>query len=270
MSQETSSRFATIARALPDPASASASEELARRFAGLYGLSQRSNYIFGSPLGPFYVRGRHHPLPRFVYFGPHTSDESLRLAFLSGFDHRDLRGTFGLLHFIERLALEPGLGQGLNLAFFPLLDVLGLERGAENRGLAAAHWGFTRAPELELLEKDARLRGYHGFVRVESAPGEEVVSLRLRGHPAAAALGVELISSEDVEPLPVRWEAGAAGFLPADGPLSIADDLPFLPFELTLRIPAAWPADLHREAIGSILKRFVLRYRGHQAYAQHL
>jgi hypothetical protein len=34
--------------------------------------------------------------------------------------------------------------------------------------------------------------------------------------------------------------------------------------------PAAWPAELYREAVASILKRFVLRYRGIVAYAADL
>lgn len=270
MSQETFTRFAAVTHAVA-PAFPAAPQALSDRLTALYGLSQRSNHVFGSPLGPFHDRSRHHHVPRFVYFGPHTSEESLRLAFYTGFDHRDLRGMLGLLHFVERLALSPDLGHGLNLSFFPLIDVLGLESGDEDgRGLATAHWGRTRAPEIGLLEKDACLHGYHGFVRIESAPGDDVIGIRLRGHPDLVATGVELISSNDTDPLPVRWEAGVDGFLPADGPLSIADDLPFPPFELTLRIPAAWPAELHREAITSILKRFVLRYRGHQAYGQHL
>ncbi len=269
MSYETSTRFAGVTHAPPLTVPA-APAAFAQRLASLYGLAQRSDYVFGSPLGPFYHESRHHAVPRFVYFGPHTSNESLRLAFYAGFDHRDLRGTFGLLHFVERLALSPDLGQGLNLSFFPLLDVLGLTDGEATRDLASAHWARPRAPEISLLEKDACLHGYHGFVRIEAAPGDEVVGIRLRGHPDLRATGVELISSLDTDPLPVRWEAGVDGFLPADGPLSVADDLPFPPFELTLRIPAAWPSELHREAIASTLKRFVLRYRGHQAYAQHL
>ena len=56
----------------------------------------------------------------------------------------------------------------------------------------------------------------------------------------------------------------------AYGPLTMADDQPFHPFELTLRIPAAWSAELYREAVASILKRFVLRYRGIVAYGQNL
>lgn len=266
---ETSSRYAAVTRALPS-IPAAAPELLARRLSELYGLAQRSNYVFGSPVGPFYREGRSYTVPRFVYFGPHTSDESLRLAFYAGFDHSDLRGTLGLLHFVERLALAPELGQGLNLSFFPLIDVLGLAGVTGDRALATAHWGRRPAPELELIEKDACLHGYHGFVRIELGAGDEAISIRLRGHPDLEAVGVELISSLDVDPLPVRWEAGTAGFLPADGPLSIADDLPLPPFELTLRLPAAWPAELHREAVGSILKRFILRYRGHHAYAQHL
>ena len=50
----------------------------------------------------------------------------------------------------------------------------------------------------------------------------------------------------------------------------MADDLPVRPFELTLRLPSAWPAELYREATASILKRFIIRYRGILAYGQHL
>jgi hypothetical protein len=243
-----------------------------QRLSDVYGLSQRSNYVFGSPLGPFYERGHSLQLPRFVYFGPETHDESLRLAFLSGFDHTDLRGAVALVHFVERLALEPDLGQGLNLSFFPLIDAAGLQHGTRDRGLARASWATAGTPEVAALANDARVRSYHGFVRVETAPGEEVVTCSLRGSTAASALasGVELISSEDFEPLAVRWEAHGGDEIAADGPLTLVDDLPFRPFELTLRIPAVWSADLYREAVASILKRFILRYRSIQAWGQHL
>jgi hypothetical protein len=52
--------------------------------------------------------------------------------------------------------------------------------------------------------------------------------------------------------------------------LSMADDLPLRPFELTVRLPAAWPLDRYADAAASILKRFVLRYRGFISYAQYL
>lgn len=264
-----SSRFETVTRALAPSGPISSSLEFNERLTALYALAHRSQYVFASPLGPFYRRARHYHVPRFVYFGPQTSDESLRLAFYAGFDARDLRGTLSLLHFVERLALQPELARGLNLSFFPLTDVAGLIHG-DSGGLADASWSYPPAPEIDLLSKDARGRGYYGFVRVETADtDEDVVTIRLRGH-ALEAVGVEIISSEDVEPWAVRWVTEPADAIVGDGPLSLADDLPFEPFELALQLPSTWSAEMHREATASILKRFILRYRGFHAYGQHL
>ncbi|HSI09148.1 MAG: hypothetical protein ACAH89_05265 [Rariglobus sp.] len=247
----------------------SPSIEFNDRLTSLYALAQRSRYVFASPLGPFYRKARHYHVPRFVYFGPHTSDESLRLAFHAGFDSADLRGTLALLHFIERLALTPDLGQGLNLSFFPLADITGLLR-SESQQLAAHSWIDSRVPELELLASDTRSRAYHGFVRIESTDAnDDVITIRLRGH-SADALGLELLSSNDISPWDVRWESGPVDAAPADGPLSLSDDLPFRPFELTIGLPSAWSVELHREAVTTILKNFIQRYRGFHAYAQHL
>jgi hypothetical protein len=148
---------------------------------------------------------------------------------------------------------------------------LGLAGIAPGRDLGHENWARTTAPELSLLEKDARVRGYHGFVRIETAQGDDTVTVRLRttAQVKNPTPGVELITSEDLEPFAVRWENGTVS--PSeDGPLASVDDLPFQPFELTLRLPGAWTAKLHREATASILKRFVLRYRSLIAYGQHL
>lgn len=260
-----------VARALDAPGPLSLPAAFSEQLSSLYQLVQRSNYLFGSPMGPFFFGARSFHLPRFVYFGPNTSDASLRLAFLAGFDHRDLRSTLAMLRLVEGLALKPDLGQGLNLSFFPLLDVLGLAQLAGVRRLEQENWAHTTAPEIVLLEKETRQRAFHGFVRLETAPGEDIVVVRLRA-PAPLeniAPALELISSEDVSPLPVRWESESTAET-RHGPLDIADDLPLPPFELVVRLPAAWPLDLYAEAAASILKRFVLRYRGFISYAQHL
>ena len=270
MSTELSSRLSKVAR-LSEPAALSLTALFGEQLATLYGLVQRSSHVFGSPIGPFHWQARAFHLSRFVYFGPDTTDAAVRLAFLAGFDHRDLRGTLALLHFVERLALKPDIGQGLNLSFFPLVDVLGLAGHAPERALAQQSWIKAAAPELDLLEQDARLRSYHGFIRIESAHGDDTITVRLRSpasleHPTPE---VELIAADDVTPFPVRWETDTSSVL-TDGPLTLADDQPLRPFELTLRIPASWSAELYREAVASILKRFVLRYRGIVAYGQHL
>jgi len=242
------------------------------RLSALYALSQQNQNLFVSPLGPVYYAHRHAWLPRFVFFGPHATDDSWRLSFLAGFDHRDLRASRALLCVIEQLAANAGSGHGLNLSFFPLIDVAGHWLGARPRALDAANWSLSSAPEINLLEKDARQRGYHGFIRVEATPpGDDVVSVRMR-EPAGLAPSpdVELISSEDTDPFPVRFERASAGGLISDGPLTMANDLSNQPFELTLRVPRAWPDEIHDRAVVDILMRFILRYRAFQAYGQHL
>jgi hypothetical protein len=260
-----------VARASEPPVWLSLPTAFGDQLSTLYQLVQRSSNVFGSPLGPISTDTQQLYLPRFVYFGPNAADTALRLSFIAGFDHRDLRSTLALLRLIEGLALQPDLGQGLSLSFFPLLDVLGLARGESNRALSTHGWLRPSAPEIGLLEKDARVRSYHGFIRLESGSNDDVIVVRLRSPLPIEnfAPSLELISSDDLEPFAVRWESDASGDL-TGGPLSMADDLPLQPFELTVRIPASWSLDLYAEAAASILKRFVIRYRGFISYAQHL
>lgn len=263
-----SSRPATVARASAPVSSLSLSAALGEQLSTLYTLAQRSDFVFGTPLGPFLHAGRTHYLPRFVYFGPHTSEESPRVAFLAGLDHRDLRSTLALLHLVEELALAPDIGQSLHLAFYPLVDVLGHLQPEIGRNLARQNWSAASAPEIDTLAREARLRTYHAFVRLESVTADDTVTLRVRT-PFGSSSGAPLLSSEDTDPYPVRWEVEPDAPV-STGPLSLGDGLRFRPLDLTLRVPAAWSPEFHREAVASILKRFIVRYRGFLAYGQHL
>ncbi len=247
------------------------SDSLRPELSALYALSQNSRHIFASPVGPFSAGGKPAYLPRFVFFGPHACDDSWRLALLAGFDHRDLRSSRALIALATRLASDSETGHALNLSFFPVVDATGLATGASGRRLAEAHWRSGAAPELELLEKDARQRSYHGFVRVETGGADEdLIILRVRGPFAnAQSPDLELVTSEETRTFPVRFEAVAGGPAPG-GPLSVADDLPGEPFELTLRIPETWSDEAYQDAAVTLLERFLKRYRAFQAYGQHL
>lgn len=234
----------------------------------LYALSQNSPHVFASPLGPFLLGRRAAYLPRFVFFGPHACDDSWRLALLAGFDHRDTRASRALVALATRLAADSETGHGLNLTFFPLVDVA----GAPGRDLGSAHWGRQAAPEIGLLGQDARVRGYHGFVRIETGAADDAfIGLRVRG-PFAGVLrpNLELVGPGESRSIPIRFEAAPEGDAPVDGPLSIADDLMLRPFELTFRMPAAWPDETYQHAAVTLLERFLRRYRAFQAYGQNL
>lgn len=256
---------------LPSDPRAVAAEEFYTHLSAVYSLSQENPHVFASPLGPVSHGEDHAWLPRFVFFGPATTDESWRLAFYAGFCRNDLRASHALLGLVESLARHAEEGHALNLTFLPLVDLAGHLFNAPGRKLGSTHWGRATAPEIAALEKDARRSGYHGFIRVETAPaGDEGASLCMR-----APLGtvptpdVEIVTSADFEPFHVRLERQAEAEA-WHGPLSIADDLPVRPFELTLRVPASWPDELYRRAVETILGRFVLKYRAFQAFGGHL
>jgi hypothetical protein len=243
---------------------------LAERLGALYELAQRSAHVFGSPLGPFRLGGRELALPRFVYFGPHTSQESLRLAVLSGCTRHERTAAQALLGVIESLARAADIGQSLNVSFFPVVNVGALLADQEERDLGAENWVRSAAPEIALLNQDARRCGYAGFMRVtsslESEPAAWVRSVRpTTAHPAA----IELFAAADFAPWPVQFETVAAESV-AHGPLTLADDLPFAPFEVELALPADWPPRRAEAELGPLLKRLIVRYRAFLAYGQHL
>jgi hypothetical protein len=254
------------------PVGAGSHDPLQAGLSALYELAQNSRYVFASPLGPIAFGATRAYLPRFVFFGPNACDESWRVAFIAGLDHRDARASRALVALVARLAANSETGHALNLSFFPLVDIGGLVSGSSDRRLSAAHWGREAPPEIGLLEQDARARGYHGFVRVETGhTDDELIGVRVRGSfSEAASPDLGLITSEETRSFPVRFEAPSGAGAPADGPLSAADDYPVNPFELTLRIPGAWSDDAYQHAAVTLLERFLARYRAFQAYGQHL
>jgi hypothetical protein len=261
----------SVARSVSAQEADSIPAAFAQQLKELAQLTRQSSHLYSSPLGPFRHNARQFPLPHFTYFGASTADESPRLSFLAGFDSRDLHGTHALLHLVRLLTLQPEIAQGLHLAFFPLVDVLGLSGESPHRDLARTSWRTPATPELELLSQDALLYGYQGFIRLESTTDDDVVSIHARGLDAFSPADPReaILSSEDVAPFTVRWEAAPSG-KPQDGPLSLGNDLPHEAFELTLRIPHSWSPELYREAATTILKRFIRRYRTFLAHAQHL
>lgn len=243
---------------------------LADRLSALVEAAPLSDYLFSSPLGPFYSGDTAHYLPHFVYFGPHSSQESLRLALIAGEGRHDLLAARALVTFVERLAQHPELGHSLNLSFFPVANVLRHLGGDEERELSNADWSRADEPEIRLLAQDARLRGYEGFVRVVTSADETPSAwVRKIATESTAATDVELFNSEDFNPWSVRFETLGVGGASA-GPLTLAADLPFAPFEIELALPAHWTQAQADRAIGSLLKRLVVRYRAFHAYGQHL
>lgn len=246
------------------------SSSLSERLGALAEAAQESDHIFASPLGPFFASDMPVYLPRFVYFGPNSSEASLRLALLAGVGRHDLLAAQSLVAFVEGLARRPDIGQGVNLSLFPVVNARRFLAGAEERDLSAVHWGQSGEPEIKLLSMEARVRSYHGFVSVVTT-SDETPAARVRTvlteHVAASE--VELFNSEDFGPWSVRFEALTARAA-TEGPLTLAQDLAFAPFEVEIALPPHWAQAHADRTLASLLKRLIQRYRGFFAYGQHL
>jgi len=245
-------------------------EQLSR----LYGLSEKSPHVFGSPLGPFILRGVSYHLPRFVSFGPESAEDSIRLALHAGFDGRDHRGASALATFVERLALTPDIGRGLNLSFFPVVNpsgfAFGIPRNVNAVDLATENWEDSSEPEIAFLRHDAYARGYHGFIRLESGPGEQIVGTVRSTYRPTNRDAALFFPPQDDAAFPVLWTSVSDPNAVRQGPLSIADDYAVSPFEVVLRFPATWNDELYRAAVGQTLHQFIGHYRAMFAYGLNL
>lgn len=259
--------------AAPSGPADSAAEALHARVSAAYALAQSNPHVFASPLGPFRHHGRAVWLPRLVFFGPHASNDSWRLAFLGSLDHRDLRPAHAVLEVLTRLAGDRVSGHALNVTFFPVVDAAGLALRLPSRALAQEAWPGSRAPEIRLLERDARERGYHGFVRIETAPaGEDQMTVSVRGseRSAAGSLTADFLAADAASAPAVRFERVLLGAGAVTGPLSMVGDVAMPPFELTLRIPASWSDTDYNTATADVALRLLRSYRAFQAYGGQL
>lgn len=238
------------------------------RLSRLYTVAQDADYVFGSPLGP--LAGATLALPRFVYFGPQTSEVSPRLSVLSGLGRHDALAARALLAFIERLARSPEIGHALNIAFFPVANASALLGDTEDNDLGRETWTDAHTPELRLLAQDARQRQYQGFIRVVTTADDEPSAwVRTIDSHFAERSTADVFDSRDFEP----WQVGFATLsatAAVRGPLSLAHDLPFPPFDVELAIPADWSQAHADTQLAAILKRLITHYRGFIAYGQHL
>jgi hypothetical protein len=234
-------------------------------------LASHSPNLFASPLGPLYHQGKLFMLPRHVFFGENTAEEAWRIAIYSGFSGLDASLALGSLRALERLVLEPKLGESFNLVFHSFANPSGLMDGtaATRTGhqLLDQHWANSPTAELQLLERDARTMQYHGVILLRSDPQATELRGLLRGfspgEPFLHAEPVKGTSKAGYLPFkfPVQWESHPEGYLARSGPLTLVDDLRVRPFEVTFVVPSNASVEWASQAVSSTLRVFLNNFR---------
>ncbi len=234
-------------------------------------LGSHSPNLFASPLGPLHHRGDQYMLPRHVFFGENSAEEAWRIAIYSGFSGLDARLGLGSLRALERLVLEPKLGESFNLVFHSFVNPSGLTDGtvATRAGhrLLDQNWATSPAAELQLLERDARTMQYHGVIQLRTDPAVSELQGWLRGfspgEPFLHGEPVKGTSRAGYLPFkfPVQWQSHPEGYVAKTGPLTLAEDLRVRPFEVTLVVPATASVEWASQAVSSTLRVFLNNFR---------
>jgi hypothetical protein len=236
----------------------------------LYEEASASDSVFGSPLGPIEGPNGKTFLPQFVYFGPDSGFDPVRIAVFGGLSGDDLKGSWSLIDWIRALLVHPDIGRGVSVSIFPLVNLHAIQGGAESAGLQDADWFESRIPEIQLITRNAKIRSYQGFIRVESSRDlVPNVVVRTAVNRRADRSPAEIFAASDCEPWETRFETlGSKGKLL--GPLSLARELNTALFEVVLSLPASWGRSAWTSSLLPLLGRLVASYRRFFSYGGEL
>jgi hypothetical protein len=249
-----------------------AGAEEARIYAStgaLYEEASASDSVFGSPLGPIEGPNGRTFLPQFVYFGPDSSIDPVRIAVFGGLSKDDFKGSWSLIDWIKALLVHPDIGRGVSVSVFPIVNLFTTQGGAET-ALQDGDWFGSRVPEIRLITENAKTRSYQGFIRVESSRDSVPnVVVRTAVNRRAQHSLAEVFASSDFEPWETRFETlGPKSKL--YGPLSLSRELNTALFEVVLSLPASWSQSAWSSNLLPLLGRLVASYRSFFSYGGEL
>lgn len=263
------------------PASAPPRHDPDRLLATFDALADRSPHCLSRAGGAFEAAGRSQRLARYIYLGPDSDGDPLRLAVFAGIHGDEPAGTLALLQLVQTIEQHPELIRGYALFVYPVGNPTGLAAGTRenHRGLDLNRqfWRASPEPEIRFLESELWMHAFHGLITLHSddtSPGlyGYVKGALLSSHllePALAAAEAHL--PRDNRPVIDGWPAargiiqeGFPGVLTAPGcPTSP-------PFEITLETPALAPEPLQVKALNAAVQAILTRYREFMAYAPNL
>jgi hypothetical protein len=248
-------------------------DEAAKIYAStgaLYEEASASDSVFGSPLGPIEGPNGRTFLPQFVYFGPDSSIDPVRIAVFGGLSGEDLKGSRSLINWIKALLVHPNIGKGVSVSVFPIVNLNAIWAGAASTGLKDSDWSGSPIPEIRLISQNAKIRSFQGFIRVESSRDSvpRVVvrtAVNRRTHRSQA----EVYAASDFEPWETRFESlGPKSKLL--GPLSLSRELNSALFEVVLLLPGSWTQSSWNSSLLPLLERLVASYRRYFSYGGEL
>lgn len=252
-----------------------------RILAPLNTLAENSPHFLSKSLGRFENAGRAYSLPRYIYLGPRSGGDTVRLGIFATIHGDEPEGALALNRFVSLLEQNREAAKGYALFMYPICNPTGFEDNTRHarsgKDLNREFWKQSAEPEIRWLESEIWAHAFDGILTLHS----DDTSAGLYGFVSGAVLSENLLepalrSAEKF--LPRNRGKIIDGFAARRGIITgaypgVLKSLPGLrrpPFEITFETPQKTPLHLQVEAAAAALQTILIEYRHLQAIAQNI
>jgi hypothetical protein len=275
-----------IAIAQETPGTAPATKRSPRRsmeklLAPLHDAAEKSKRLLTSNIGEFQCGADHYALPRFVFNGPRSGGDPIRLGVFAGIHGDEPAGVLALVRFLGDLASHPDLAAGYRIYAYPVANPTGFEDNSRHarigKDLNREFWRASDQPEVYLLEQELWTHRFHGIISLHSDDTSEGLYGFFHGPDLSKDLlepalwAAERHLHRNTRPVIDGFRArrglidgGYSGILAAP-----VEQRP-VPFQLTFETPQLAPVHLQVEADVAALHSILTEYRTVMAIAQSI
>jgi len=261
--------------------SSSGSRDLHTLLAPLFELVEQCHDVIGSMAGTFTIDQKRYGIPRFIFVGPPTGQEPIRLGLFAGVHGDEPAGCEALVRFLSDLALNGERAAGYDLVVYPVCNPTGYEdktrHNRTGKDLNREFWRSSTEPEVRILERELRANRFGGIITLHA----DDTCNGLYGYAHGQVLNEALLApalkaSERIIPRDTRDLID--GFIATEsilrdcfpGVLAAPPEQQPRPFDIIFETPALAPQALQVSSAVVALNIILDEYRGFIAQAQNL
>jgi hypothetical protein len=138
----------------------------------LVAAARRSPHLRSISSPRFARAGQEFSVPHFMFNGPPSGGEVMRLGLFAGIHGDEPEGVQTLVALLERLEAEPKLAAGYQLLVYPVCNPTGYAAGtrhsATGRDLNREFWKRSEEPEVHWLEHELATKRFDGLISLHS------------------------------------------------------------------------------------------------------
>ena len=245
---------------------------LAAVLAPLQELAQTSSHCLANSLGNFRYGTNAYSLARFIFNGPPSGGDPIRLGVFAGIHGDEPAGVLALVRFLRDLAQTPELAAGYRIYAYPICNPTGFEDNTRHsrrgKDLNREFWQASEEPEVYLLEQELWTHEFHGIISLHSDDTSEGLYGFVNGPDLSKdLLEPSLWAAEKIlhrnTCLMIDGFRAQRGLIDGgySGVLSAPPEAKPVPFQLTFETPGHAPLHLQVEADVAALRCILAEYR---------